>query len=52
LAQLGTPTANKATFAPVVPGDYVITWVVNNGTSSSNAVTLLIKVIAAAPTVP
>jgi hypothetical protein len=52
LAQLGTPTANKATFAPVVPGDYVITLVVNNGTSSSNAVTLLIKVIAAAPTVP
>ena len=45
LAKLGTPTANKTTFAPVVAGDYVITLVVNNGTLSSNAVTLLLKVI-------
>jgi hypothetical protein len=45
LAKLGTPTANKTTFAPVVAGDYVITLVVNNGTLSSNAVTLLLKVV-------
>ena len=45
LAKLGSPTAAKATFAPVVAGDYVITLVVNNGTVDSNTVTLLLKVI-------
>jgi hypothetical protein len=45
LAKLGSPTATKATFAPVVAGDYVITLVVNNGTVDSNTVTLLLKVI-------
>jgi uncharacterized lipoprotein NlpE involved in copper resistance len=44
-AKLGSPTASKATFTPVVTGDYVITLVVNNGTVDSNTVTLLIKVI-------
>jgi hypothetical protein len=47
--QLGSPKALKATFAPVVVGDYVITLVVNNGTVDSNTVTLLLKVVAAAP---
>jgi hypothetical protein len=45
LVKLGSPTAAKATFAPVVAGDYVITLVVNNGTVDSNTVTLLLKVI-------
>jgi hypothetical protein len=45
VAKLGSPTANKATFTPVVAGDYVITLVVNNGTVDSNTVTLLLKVI-------
>lgn len=44
-AKLGSSTASKATFTPVVTGDYVITLVVNNGTVDSNTVTLLIKVI-------
>jgi hypothetical protein len=47
--KLGSPTAAKATFAPVVAGDYVITLVVNNGTVDSNTVTLLLKVVAASP---
>jgi uncharacterized lipoprotein NlpE involved in copper resistance len=45
LVKLGSPTASKATFAPVVAGNYVITLVVNNGTVDSNTVTLLLKVI-------
>ena len=45
VAKLGSPTANKATFTPVVAGDYVITLVVNNGTVDSNTVILLLKVI-------
>jgi hypothetical protein len=49
LAKLASATAAKATFAPVVVGDYVITLVVNNGTVDSNTVTLLLKVVAAAP---
>jgi hypothetical protein len=44
-AQLGRSNPVKATFTPVVAGDYVITLVVNNGTVDSNTVTLLIKVI-------
>jgi hypothetical protein len=43
--QLATPTASKATFTPVLAGEYVITLVVKNGTVDSNTVTLLIKVI-------
>jgi hypothetical protein len=42
--QLATPTASKATFTPVLAGEYVITLVVKNGTVDSNTVTLLIKV--------
>jgi hypothetical protein len=49
LAKLASATAAKATFAPVVVGDYVITLVVNNGTVDSNTVTLLLKVVAATP---
>jgi hypothetical protein len=49
LAKLENPTAAKATFAPVIAGDYVITLVVNNGVADSKTVTLLLKVVAAAP---
>ncbi len=46
---IATDTAAKASFAPTEPGDYVITLVVSNVATDSNLVTLLLRVVAAAP---
>jgi hypothetical protein len=46
---IASDTAAKASFTPTEVGDYVITLVVSNAAADSKLVTLLLKVVAAAP---
>ena len=48
-AAIASDAAAKASFTPTEIGDYVITLVVSNAAADSKLVTLLLKVVAAAP---